>query len=103
MYSSSWRHPWDKTTRANLSEERYRSLLAGNEELTIIVGDLQRERNSSVRRCNELNGLLEVHGRESALYRLEVDRLLAESRELRAQIRVLDSEVTRLRRRRGYY
>ncbi|PWA42660.1 hypothetical protein CTI12_AA542580 [Artemisia annua] len=94
---------FEPVVNTNLSEGRYRSLLAANEELTIIVGDLRRERNSTVRRCNELNGLLEVHGRESALYHLEIDRLVVENRELRAQIRVLDSEVTRLRKRRGYY
>ncbi|GJW95475.1 hypothetical protein Tco_0175147 [Tanacetum coccineum] len=83
-----------------LYENLYRSLLAANQELMIMVGELRRERNAMERRCNELNCMLETRDRDNALYRVEIDRLVGLGRALRGQIDVLDSENARLRKRR---
>ncbi|GJX69917.1 retrovirus-related pol polyprotein from transposon TNT 1-94 [Tanacetum coccineum] len=79
-----------------LYENLYRSLLAANQELMIMVGELRRERNAMERRCNELNCMLETRDRDNALYRVEIDRLVGLGRALRGQIDVLDSENARL-------
>ncbi|GJU92856.1 hypothetical protein Tco_1317612 [Tanacetum coccineum] len=72
--------PVGDTGHSSGFEERHRSLLVANKELSILVGDLRREGE-------------------------EIDRLVGENRDLRAHIGSLEFEITRLRRefRGGYY
>ena len=70
--------PLVNTSRSSWFEEHYRTLLAANDELSIIVGDLRRERNATEYQCNKLNSMLEARDRDNALYHLEIDRLVGE-------------------------
>nr|GFD55777.1 hypothetical protein [Tanacetum cinerariifolium] len=93
------------TDHVSSFEEHHRSLLAANEELSILVGDLRRDRGATERRCNELSVLPDARDRDNFLQRQEIDRLIGEIRELRAHIGALEFEITRLRRelRYGFY
>ncbi|GJX06714.1 retrotransposon protein, putative, ty1-copia subclass [Tanacetum coccineum] len=68
-----------------------------NEELSVFVGDLRRERGATERRCNELNVMLEVSESDNFSYRHEIDRLVGKITELRAHNGVLEFENNRLR------
>ncbi|GKF46612.1 hypothetical protein Tco_0136414 [Tanacetum coccineum] len=97
--------PVRDASRYSSFEERYCSLLAANEELSILVRDLRRKRGATERHCNELNVMLDARDGEDFLQRQEIGRLVCENRDLRAHIGALEFEITRLRRefRGGYY
>ncbi|GJR06074.1 ribonuclease H-like domain-containing protein [Tanacetum coccineum] len=67
-------------------KERYRLLLVANEEISVFVGDLRRERGATERRCNELNVMLDARDRDNFFQRQEIDRLVGENMDLRAHI-----------------
>nr|GEX42499.1 hypothetical protein [Tanacetum cinerariifolium] len=75
------------------------------EELSILVGDLRRDRGAIERCCNKLSVLLDARDRDNFLQRQEIDRLIGENKELRAHIGALEFEITRLCRelRGGFY
>nr|GEX63207.1 hypothetical protein [Tanacetum cinerariifolium] len=50
-------------------EEHHHSLLAANEELSILVGDLRRDRGATKRHCNELSILLDALDGDNFLQR----------------------------------
>ncbi|GJZ94428.1 hypothetical protein Tco_0666631 [Tanacetum coccineum] len=88
--------PTVDVAQPSLYENLYHSLLAANQKLMILVGELRRERNTTKRRCNELNRMLEGRDRDNVLYHAKIDRLVGLGRALRGQIDALDSENARL-------
>ncbi|GKD29948.1 hypothetical protein Tco_1240726 [Tanacetum coccineum] len=75
--------PTVDVARPSLYKNIYRSLLAANQELMILVGELRRERNTMKRRCNEVNPMLEGRDRDNVLYHAKIDRLVGLGRALR--------------------
>ncbi|GJU92859.1 hypothetical protein Tco_1317615 [Tanacetum coccineum] len=65
--------PVGDTCHSSGFEERHRSLLVANEELSILVGDLRRERGAIERRCNELNIMLDARDGDNFLQRQEIE------------------------------
>ncbi|GKA97103.1 hypothetical protein Tco_0824997 [Tanacetum coccineum] len=93
--------PMGDVSRSSSFEERYRSLLVAIEELSVLVGDLRRERGATKRRCNKLSVMLDAHDGDNFLQRQEIDSLVGENRDLRAHIGALVFEITRLCRELG--